>query len=114
MMILESLLGAIKAATGIAPQAYQTDKVGKPAITYSFYRASDDGAVARYRLQTRAFARTHKEALELEEKLTDSLVTLGDETKWGCCISSNGGGALIDTESNTPQIITYFDIIQRS
>ena len=114
MMILESLLGAIKAATGIAPQAYQTDKVGKPAITYSFYRASDDGAVARYRLQTRAFARTQNEALELEEKLTDSLVTLGDETKWGCCISSNGGGALIDAESNTPQIITYFDIIQRS
>lgn len=113
-MTLESLLGAIKTATGIAPQAYQTDKVGKPTITYSFYRVSDDGAVARYRLQTRVFGRTQAEALELEEEITNTLVTLGDSTKWDCSISSNGGGALIDTESNTPQIITYFDIIQRS
>lgn len=113
-MILESLLGAIKEATGIAPQAYQTDKAGKPAITYSFYRASDDGAKAQYRLQTRVFARTQSEALTIEEKISDSLVTLGDSTKWGCSISSNGGGALIDADTNTPQILTYFDVIKRS
>lgn len=113
-MILESLLGAIKEATGIAPSAYKTAKAGEPAITYSFYRASDNGAVARYRLQTRVFARTQEEAIDLEERLSDSLVTVGDETKWGCSISSNGGGALLDADTNTPQALTYFDVVAKS
>ena len=112
-MILSSLLGAIQQATGIAPQAYQTDKVGQPAITYSFYRATDNGAVATYRLQTRVFARTQAEALGIEQKITDSLVTLGDSTNHGCSISSNGGGALIDADTNTPQVITYFDVVAK-
>lgn len=113
-MILEGLLGAIKSATGIAPQAYQTDKVGEPAITYSFYRSSDNGAVARYRLQVRAFGRTQEEALSIEERVTDALVTPGDSTRWGCSISSNGGGALIDADTNTPQALTYFDVVAKS
>ena len=113
-MILSSLLGAIQQATGIAPQAYQTSTVGQPAITYSFYRASDNGAVATYRLQIRVFAKTQEQAFEIEQKITDSLVTLGDSTKYGCSISSNGGGALIDADTNTPQIITYFDVVAKS
>lgn len=112
-MILESLLGAIQQATGIAPQAYMTDKAGKPAITYSFYRATDNGAVATYRLQTRVFGKTQEQAIEVEQKITDSLVTLGDSTKFGCSISSNGGGALLDAETNTPQVLTYFDVVAK-
>ena len=113
-MVLESLLGAIKDATSVAPQAFQSQKVATPGITYMFYRASDNGAVAQWRLQTRVSAHTLSEALAIEDKLSKSLVTVGDETKWGCSISTNGGGALIDAESNTPQIITYFDIVLRS
>ena len=113
-MILSSLLGAIQQATGLAPSAYQTDRVGQPAITYSFYRVSDNGAVAQYRLQVRVFGRTQVEALEIEEKIADSLVTLGDGTKFGCSISSNGGGALMDADTNTPQVLTYFDVTTRS
>ena len=112
-MILESLLGAIQQATGIAPSAYQTSTVGQPAITYSFYRATDNGAVVTYRLQTRVFARTQEKALEIEQEITDSLVTLGDETRFGCSISSNGGGALIDADTNTPQVLTYFDVVAK-
>lgn len=113
-MILESLLGAIKDATSIAPQAFQTDKVGQPAITYSFYRASDNGAVAQYRLQVRVFGRTMKEAIELEQKITDSLVTVGDERRFDCTIESNGGGTMIDAETNTAQLIIYYDVTTRS
>lgn len=113
-MILSSLLGAIQQATGIAPQAFQTDRVGQPAITYSFYRATDNGAVAGYRLQCRFFGTTLEQAADMEQKATDALVTLGDETNFGCSISSNGGGALIDADTNTPQILTYYDVVTRS
>lgn len=113
-MILESLLRAIKDATSVAPQAFQTEKVGEPAITYSFYRATDNGAVAQYRLQVRCFGRTMKEAVEMEESISSALVTLGDETKFGCTIESNGGGSMIDSETNTAQILTYFDVTSRS
>ncbi|MBM6776024.1 hypothetical protein H7U34_01840 [Collinsella tanakaei] len=109
-MVLDSLLGAIKDATSIAPQAFQTDSVGKPAITYSFYRATDNGAVAQWRLQVRVFGRNMREAVEIEEKLSDALVTLGDETRFGCSIESNGGGSMIDSDTNTAQMLTYFDI----
>ena len=113
-MILENLLVVIKDVTNITPQAYQTNIVGKPAITYSFYRTSDNGAVVQWRLQVRIFARTQLEAIQLEETICNSLVTIGDETKWGCSISSNGGGSLLDVETNTPQILIYFDITARS
>lgn len=113
-MILENLLGAIEDATSIAPRAFQTDKVGQPAIVYSFYRSADNGAVAQCRLQIRVFGRTMKEAIQLEEKVTDSIVTLGDETKWGCSIESNGGGTMIDAETNTAQLIVYYDVTSRS
>lgn len=113
-MILSSLLGAIQQATGIAPQAYQTSTVGKPAITYSFYRATDNGAVVTYRLQTRVFAKTQEQALEIEQQVRDSLVTLGDSTNFGCSITSNGGGALNDADTNTPQVITYFDVVAKA
>lgn len=113
-MILESLLGAIQQATGIAPQAFQTDKVGKPAIVYSYYRASDNGAVAQYRLQIRCFGRTMREAMELEEKVSSALVTIGDERVFECSIDSNGGGSMIDADTNTAQLLTYYDVTTKS
>lgn len=109
-MVLDSLLGAIEDATGIAPKAFQTDEVGKPAIVYSYYRATDNGAVAQWRLQVRVFGRTMREAVETEEKVSDALVTLGDDTRFGCSIESNGGGSMIDSDTNTAQMLTYFDI----
>lgn len=112
-MVLEALLGAIKDATGVAPKAFQTKSVGKPAITYSFYRATDNGAVAQWRLQVRVFGRTMREAVELEEKVSDALVTVGDETRFGCSIESNGGGSMIDADTNTAQLLTYFDVTTR-
>lgn len=113
-MTLESLLGAIQQATGIAPQAFQTSTVGSPAITYSYYRALDSGAVAQWRLQLRVFGRTMEEAIGLEEKATRALVTVGDETLFGCSVKSNGGGSMIDADINTPQLVTYYDITTRS
>lgn len=116
MDTLMSLLGAIEDATSIVPQAFLTDRYGEelPAITYSYYRASDDGAVARWRLQTRVHARTYQECIEIEAKLASALVTLGDSTQFGCSISSNGGGTLVDEEADVPQLLTYFDITKRS
>lgn len=111
METLKNILALMKQATGISPQAFETDlKSGLPAITYNYYRTVDNGAVAQYRLQTRVTAQSFAQAMGLEKKLTDALITVGDSTKCDCSIQSNGGGTLIDEETNYPQVINYFDI----
>lgn len=111
METLKNILAIIRQATGISPQAFETDlKSGLPAITYNFYRTVDNGAVAQYRLQTRVTAQSFTQAMGIEKKLTDALITIGDEYKANCSIQSNGGGTLIDEETNYPQVINYFDI----
>ena len=46
--------------------------------------------------------------------MADALVSVGDETRDGLVVEANGGGSLIDEDTNTPQQITYFDILSRS
>ena len=113
---LKTLLVGIKKATGLDAVPYLVDTAnGKmPAITYTFYRTQDDGAVARYRLLTRVHASTYAEALRISDVMADALVSVGDETKDGLVVEANGGGSLIDEDTNTPQQITYFDILSRS
>lgn len=110
-MLLEQLLNAVKDATSVSPEAFQTDTVGDRAITYQFYRASDNGAVAQWRLQLRFFGTSMRDVMSLESLATDALVTAGDGTNFDCSISSNGGGAMLDTDTNTPQSIVYYDVI---
>ena len=111
MEILITLLGLIKKATGLDATPFYTGD--NPAITYSFYRTQGDGAKGRYRLQIRTHAKSLEQAITLSEQITDGLVTLGDETRDGLRIEANGGGSLLDVETNTPQQITYFDILAK-
>lgn len=114
--ILTTLLGIAKDATGINPVPFQTESYAEnlPALTYSFYCSTDDGAKAQYRLLTRVHAKSYQECLELSGKLSQALVTLGDETNAGLVIAGNGGGSLVDSETGIPQQITYYDITARS
>lgn len=114
--ILKKLLGIAKDATGIEPVPFQTDtyKDELPALTYSFYCSTDDGAKAQYRFLTRVHAKSYQECLELSGKLSQALVTIGDETKEGLVIEGNGGGSLVDTQTGIPQQITYYDVKARS
>lgn len=114
--ILYSLLDAVKDATGINPAPFQTKDYADslPAITYSFYCSNDNGATARYRFLTRVHAKSYQQCLEIAAKLSDALTTVGDSTRFGCSIKGNGGGSLVDEETNIPQQIQYFDITSRS
>lgn len=113
---LKKLLGIVRDATGIEPVPFQTEsyKDALPALTYSFYCSTDDGAKAHYRFLTRVHAKNYQECLEISEKLSSALVTLGDETLEGLVIAGNGGGSLVDTETGIPQQINYYDIKARS
>lgn len=115
-MLLYSLLDAVKDATGINPAPFQTPSYADnlPAITYSFYASSDDGAKAQYRFLVRVHAKDYEQCLELSDAVSKALITTGDETRFGCSIDGNGGGSLVDEETNIPQQIQYFDITTRS
>ena len=111
MLDLANVLASIKEATGIQPTAFNTKSVnGVPAINYLAYVARDDGAKEVWRFQTRITARTYVEAIEVDRKMRDTLVTLGDEPKFNSKIEVNGGGTLEDEATSYPQIITYYDI----
>lgn len=113
-MKLKQLLDGIEEATGIHPTAFNTTDINTiPAINYLCYRASDNGAKEQWRFQTRVTARTYEQALHIEDLLTKSLVTLGDNTNHGCVIRVNGGGTLEDEATGFPQIMTYFDLITK-
>lgn len=115
MEFLKEILDAIHEATGITPVAFSIADTAKlPAMSYTIFRQANSGAVSSYRLQTRITAPDLATALGVEEKLSDSLVSLGDEFKFGASIQINGGGTLEDPETGYPQIITYFDITIRS
>lgn len=53
--------------------------------------------------------------MEINEAIIDTLVTLGDEEKLGALrIEVNGGGTLEEPETHFPQLLTYFDIQNKS
>lgn len=116
MNVLISLLGAVKDTTGVNPVPFLTDSYESqlPAITYSFYRTQDTGAVSQYRFLVRTHAKTYEQAIELADKVNNALVTVGDNTKFDCVIAGNGGGSLLDTTAKIPQQILYFDVLTRS
>ena len=116
MDILLHLLELVKEATGIDAVPFLSSSTGNklPAITYEFYRFSNNGAVSQYRFLTRIHSKSLEQSLDLSDKLNKTLVSLGDETSKGLLIKGNGGGSLLDDATNIPQVINYFDIVVRS
>lgn len=113
-MDLQTILNAIEDKTGIKPYTFNSNvKNSIPAINYTFYRLSDDGVVAQWRLQLRIVAETFDKVLEIDNDLRHLLVTLGDETKFNCVININGGGTLEDDLTGYPVQIAYYDLITR-
>lgn len=113
-MFLEEILTAVEQETSIAPTAFNSRIENHiPAINYTLYRASDDGAVAQWRLQIRITAETFQEVMDIEGKVRDLLTTVGDEYKYNCVIHINGGGTLEDEMTGYPQQLIYFDVITR-
>lgn len=110
---LKQFLAEIEKATGIKPTAFQTTQIqALPAINYTIYPSSNDGIKTTWRLQTRIVADDLASALGLYKKL-ETLTTVADETKGGNLVEINGGGTLLDEETNIPQLLTYFDITNR-
>lgn len=115
MKHLKDLLSIIADATGVKPQAFAIRDIEMlPAMSYTIYRASDNGSREQWRMQTRITAKSLAEALDIERKLTDALCSIGDGTIAGCSIEVNGGGTMLEQQSGLPQQLTYFDITTKS
>lgn len=114
MFDLQQILNDIQAVTNIKPTAFKTEyrkETGTvKGINYDIYPMSNDGAVAVYRLQIRIIEQSLERAMKAADKITDLLVTLGDEYKYNSAISVEGGGMLEDEVTGLPIQILYFTI----
>jgi hypothetical protein len=112
MINITKLLSLMEDATGITPQAFEINDIDNlPAMSYTIYRASNDGIKSVWRLQTRITANTAYEALTLDQQLSSHLTTVGDETKEEMVIEQNGGGTMREPALGLPQVFSYFDIL---
>jgi hypothetical protein len=113
---IQEILTAIEAASGIAPEAFNSANIQQlPSVSYTLYKQSDNAVIERWRLQTRVTAESLEEAMTTNEAIISALVTLGDEEKFGALrIEINGGGTLEEPETRLPQLLTYYDIQNKS
>lgn len=110
---LKQFLADVEKATGIKPTAFQIKTIqALPAINYTIYPSSNDGIKTTWRLQTRIVADDLASALGVYKKL-ETLTTVADETKGGNLVEINGGGTVLDPDTQLPQLLTYFDITNR-
>ncbi len=114
MFDLQQILNDIQAVTNVKPTAFKTEyrqQAGTmKGINYDIYPMSNDGCVAVYRLQIRIVEQSLERAIKIADKITDLLVTLGDEYKYNSAISVEGGGMLEDDVTGFPIQIIYFTI----
>ena len=113
---LQDILLAIEQATDIAPEPFSSKSImSLPSISYIAYRQGDNGVVESWRFQVRVCADDMATAVDLEETIADTLVTLGAEEKLNALsIEINGGGTIEDERTGLPQLITYYNINTKS
>ena len=115
MNILTAIINTLGDALSIPIKPFDTDKI-EDCVVYRFYPATDNGAVQTNRLQLRIITKTLKKAEQYKDDVKQSLLAIGDNNKIKGInsIILNGGGTLKDYETNTVQIIMYFDIVSKS
>ena len=116
MNVINNLLSAIEARTGVKPTAFSSFNINNlPCISFTAYRQGDNAVIESWRFQVRITAESLEEAMELEEDIADELCSLGDLADYGALrIQINGGGTLEDENTGLPQLLTYFDIQAQS
>ena len=113
--MIDKILDVIESATSLHPEPFDIDSV-RNGITYKYYTSTDDGAVARKRLELTLITLTLEDADKYRKEIINALVTSGDESKLDGiykCVQ-NGGGTLKNYETNTIHTMMYFDVIERT
>lgn len=92
----------------------QTDYLGN-CILYSFHTTMSDKITETCRLQITIIAGTTAETVQIEERIKQLLLTLGDNqlTNDILQVELNGGGTLYDNDRRKLHRILYFNILKR-
>lgn len=109
------IINKLQDALEIPVKPFDTD-VTEDCVVYKLDPVSDDGAVQQDRLKLRIIATTLLDAECLKYIIKKTLLAIGDNQAINGInsITLNGGGSLKDYETNTVQIIMYFDIVSKS
>lgn len=113
-MILK-LIRILEEATNLKAYPLFTDSI-KDCLVYKANVISDNGAVARHRLELRLITHTVSEAERLKPIIIDALVNIGDNMKIEGIYEGNmnGGGTLWDEGTQTIHSLLYYEFITRS
>ena len=113
--MLKEVIKEIERVTELNAYPLQANRV-EECIIYTISSSFDNGAVARHRLELRIITKTMAAAEEYRKKIISALVPIGDEQKidgiYACQV--NGGGLLIDNETDTIHTLVNFDLVIRS
>ena len=92
----------------------RTDDMGE-CVLYDYHTFSQSDGVQKIRLQITIIAGTMAKAVEKEEIIKSTILTLGDTplTDDILQVAANGGGTLYDDGRQMQHRIIYFDIIKR-
>lgn len=113
--MLKEIISTVETATSLT--AYPLKTVFKDdCIVYTYSPISDDGAVARHRIELRIITKTIDKSEVYRKQIISALVPSADNMKingmYSCQL--NGGGQLRDAGTETIHTILYFDYITKS
>ena len=121
--MITKIITDIEEATEL-PVVAEVSNTNNECIIYSFYKVSDNGAVAQYRLTLTILTKTISKSYTIKDIIDNLIITKGDEKKYDeilNCELGGGGGFLGDTSSSLYskelpmyEAINYYDITCKS
>lgn len=111
-IVLKTLINGTTEDTHIYPLYTMSNE---DCIIYKHVPISDDGIKTLDRLELNIISTSYSHTLEIEDRIKDLLLTIGDNqlTSSILDIEVNGGGALYDGKRNKVQRILFLNILYR-
>lgn len=99
---------------------FDSADAAKDCVVYSYSPRTDDGVKALYQLSLRIICKGRNEAAlvrveKMKRAIQSKIITLGDNplTQNILNVYQNGGGVMVDYDTDTTHEIMYYDIIYK-
>lgn len=99
---------------------FDSTNKAEECVVYSYSPKTDDGIKALYQLTLRIICKGRKEATlmrieNMKKAIQNKIITIGDNplTENILSVYQNGGGVMVDYDTDTTHEIMYYDIVYK-